>query len=75
MEALPAGWVVRRKRLGGGSETRDTVGRVGWKSQPVCLAQEGSLANCTDRSGFKKCQGATDLHVICVSGFNSRYVE
>jgi len=61
--------------VGGGSETRDTVGRVGWKSQLVCLAQEGSLANCTDRSGFKKCQGATDLHVICVSGFNSRYVE
>lgn len=32
----------------------------------VCLAQEGSLASSTDRPGFKKCQGATDLHVICV---------
>ena len=61
--------------MGEGKETRDTVGSVGWKSQLVCLAQEGSFANSTDRSGFKKCQGATDLHVICVSGFNSRYVE
>lgn len=32
----------------------------------VCLAQEGSLASSTDRPGFKKCQGAMDLHVICV---------
>lgn len=32
----------------------------------MCLAQEGSLASSTERPGFKKCQGATDLHVICV---------
>lgn len=61
--------------MGGDKETRGAVSGVGWKSRLVFLAQEGSLAGSTDRSGFKKCQGATDLHVICVSGFNSRYVE
>lgn len=47
----------------------------GLESWLLCLAQEGSLAGSTDRFGFLKCQGAMNLHVICVPGFNFRYEE
>lgn len=57
---------IVRSGAGEGQGDKGCCEQGGLESQLLCLAQEASLASSTDRPGFKKCQGATDLHVICV---------
>lgn len=67
---------MRRKRHGRGNETRDTVSRVvGSPNQCAWLRRALLPTAQTGLPVLKSAKGATDLHVICVSGFNSRYVE
>jgi hypothetical protein len=68
---------MARREGGGAGKHRDkgAVSRVGWSLAGALGFKRAPWQPLQTGLVFKKHQKATDLHVICVPGFTSRYVE